>query len=42
MAKTIYTARATVTGGRAQGHGTTSDGALDVQLRAPTEIGGPG
>lgn len=37
MAKTIYTAQATVTGGREQGHGATSDGALDVQLRAPTD-----
>ena len=35
MAKTIYTAEATVTGGRVQGHGVTSDGALDVQLRPP-------
>lgn len=42
MAKNIYTAQATVTGGRTQGHGTTSDGALDVQLRAPLETGGPG
>lgn len=37
MAKTIYTAQATVTGGRERGHGVTSDGALDVQLRAPTD-----
>jgi osmotically inducible protein OsmC len=42
MAKVIYTARATVTGGRAQGHGVTSDGALDVQLRTPPEMGGEG
>lgn len=42
MAKVIYTAEATVTGGRAQGHGVTSDGALDVQLRAPSETGGEG
>jgi lipoyl-dependent peroxiredoxin len=35
MAKTIYTAEANVTGGRAHGHGVTSDGALDVQLRPP-------
>jgi len=35
MAKTIYTAEATVTGGREHGHGRTSDGALDVQLRPP-------
>jgi Ohr subfamily peroxiredoxin len=42
MAKTIYTAHATVTGGRTAGHGRTADGALDVQLRAPVEAGGPG
>jgi Ohr subfamily peroxiredoxin len=40
MAKEIYTAEATVTGGRAQGHGRTADGALDVQLRLPKEMGG--
>ena len=33
--KVLYTARATVTGGREAGHGRTSDGALDVQLRSP-------
>jgi osmotically inducible protein OsmC len=37
MAKTIYTAEAHVTGGRQHGHGVTSDGNLDVQLRPPTE-----
>jgi len=42
MAKTIYTAEANVTGGRAEGHGRTSDGALDVQLRLPEEMGGQG
>jgi Ohr subfamily peroxiredoxin len=42
MAKTIYTAEATVTGGRAEGHGATTDGVLDVQLRTPTEMDGPG
>jgi osmotically inducible protein OsmC len=42
MAKTIYTAQATVTGGRSEGHGQTSDGALDVQLRRPAEMGGEG
>jgi len=31
-----------VTGGRAQGHGRTSDGALDVQLRTPKDLGGDG
>src|SRR5213595_2181346 len=40
MAKVVYTAEATVTGGREHGHGKTSDGALEVQLRAPTEGGG--
>jgi Ohr subfamily peroxiredoxin len=42
MANILYTAHATVTGGREQGHGRTSDGALDVQLRVPTEMSGPG
>ena len=42
MARALYTARATVTGGRAEGHGITSDGNLDVQLRAPVELGGDG
>jgi Ohr subfamily peroxiredoxin len=39
---TLDTAEATVTGGRAEGHGHTSDGALDVQLRPPLEMGGDG
>lgn len=42
MAKVLYTAEATVTGGRAEGHGRTSDGALDVKLRTPSELGGEG
>jgi osmotically inducible protein OsmC len=42
MAKTLYTAEAHVTGGRAEGHGKTSDGALEVDLRLPTEMGGQG
>ena len=42
MARVLYTAEATVTGGRAQGHGRTTDGNLDVQLRAPKEMGGEG
>jgi osmotically inducible protein OsmC len=42
MAKVIYTAQANVTGGRAEGHGVTSDNALDVQLRLPPELGGQG
>ena len=40
MAKVLYTAKATVTGGRVEGHGVTDDGALDVQLRPPAEGGG--
>ena len=42
MARVLYTAEATVTGGRASGHGRTNDGALDVQLRLPKEMGGEG
>lgn len=38
----LYTALAHVTGGRAEGHGRTSDGALEVDLRLPTEMGGSG
>jgi Ohr subfamily peroxiredoxin len=40
MAKAIYTAEATVTGGRANGHGRSADGLLDVELRLPAEMGG--
>jgi len=42
MAKAIYTAEANVTGGRAECHGKTTDDALDVQLRLPSEMGGGG
>ena len=42
MAKVLYTARAHVTGGRADGHGRSADGQLDVHLRAPEEMGGAG
>src|SRR4051795_4224039 len=42
MARVLYTAEATVTGGRANGHGRTTDGNLDVQLRSPKEMGGEG
>jgi lipoyl-dependent peroxiredoxin len=38
--RVIYTASAHVTGGRLNGRGTTSDGALDVVLRPPVELGG--
>jgi lipoyl-dependent peroxiredoxin len=42
MAKVLYTAEATVTGGRTHGHGVTSDGVLDVHLSVPSETGGGG
>jgi lipoyl-dependent peroxiredoxin len=42
MAKVLYTAEATVTGGRDEGHGATTDGQLDVHLHRPTEMGGDG
>ena len=42
MAKSLYTAEASVTGGRADGHGKTTDGALEVDLRLPNEMGGQG
>jgi len=42
MARVLYTAKATVTGGRANGHGRTDGGELDVQLRSPKEMGGEG
>src|SRR5436305_10502448 len=42
MGRVLYTAQATVTGGRAAGHGRTNDGALDVQLRSPKQMGGEG
>jgi len=41
MANPLYTATATTTGGRT-GHSRSSDGALDVQLSMPKELGGPG
>jgi len=42
MAKTLYTAEAQVAGGRDKGHGKTTDGALEVDLRVPAEMGGDG
>ena len=38
----IYTAQAHVTGGRENGHGRSSDGALEVDIRVPEEMGGGG
>jgi lipoyl-dependent peroxiredoxin len=40
VGKVLYTAEAHVTGGRIAGHGRTSDGALEVDLRIPPELGG--
>jgi osmotically inducible protein OsmC len=42
MADALYTAQAHVTGGRANGHGRSADGALEVDLRLPQELGGEG
>jgi Ohr subfamily peroxiredoxin len=41
MAKVLYTANAHVTGGR-DGHGRTTDGELELNLRVPKEMGGAG
>jgi Ohr subfamily peroxiredoxin len=41
LVKPLYTAEATAVGGRA-GHARTSDGLLDVDLKPPVEMGGPG
>ncbi len=42
MRNPLYSAKAHVTGGRANGRGETSDGALVVDLRLPPELGGEG
>lgn len=42
MSKVLYTAQAHVTGGRANGHGRSADGQLEVDLRLPREMGGQG
>ena len=42
MSKVLYTAEASVRGGRMKGHGETTDGALAVDIRIPTEMGGEG
>ena len=41
LTKRLYTAEATVRGGR-DGHGQSSDGVLDLDIRPPVEFGGPG
>src|SRR5262249_29706265 len=42
MTKALYTAQAHVVGGRIDGHGRSSDGQLEVDLRLPSELGGKG
>jgi lipoyl-dependent peroxiredoxin len=42
LARVLYTAEATVTGGRTEGHGRTADGMLEVDLRLPKDLGGDG
>ena len=42
MAKVLYTAEAEVEGDRGHGHGRTSGGELEVEIRAPKELGGVG
>jgi Ohr subfamily peroxiredoxin len=42
VGKVLYTAEAHVTGGRIAGHGRSSDGVLEVDLRTPPEMGGDG
>jgi len=41
LVKPLYTAEATAVGGR-EGHVHSSDGQLDIDLRPPVEMGGPG
>jgi len=40
--KVLCIDQARVTGGRANGHGRTPDGEIDVDLRLPKELGGAG
>ena len=42
MAKVLYTAEARVHGARGDGQGRSADGALEVDLRTPKELGGEG
>lgn len=41
LTRPLYTARATATGGR-DGHAVSDDGILNLDLRPPREMGGPG
>jgi peroxiredoxin, Ohr subfamily len=40
--KVVYSTSATATGGGRNGHSKTHDGAVDVNLVVPKEMGGPG
>lgn len=40
--KILYTAHASATGGRDNGHSKTDDGKIDVKLSTPSEMGGSG
>jgi osmotically inducible protein OsmC len=42
LAKVLYTARVTSTGGREAGHSRSSDGMLELTLTVPKELGGDG
>jgi osmotically inducible protein OsmC len=42
ISQDLYTTSATSTGGRSGGSVRSSDGELDVAIRAPKELGGPG
>ncbi|MGY1608373.1 MULTISPECIES: organic hydroperoxide resistance protein [unclassified Geodermatophilus] len=42
LQRTLYTAHAEVSGGREEGKGRTHDGELEVDLRVPESLGGPG
>jgi Ohr subfamily peroxiredoxin len=41
LKKRLYTAEASVKGGR-DGHGSSADGVLDLDIRPPVELGGTG
>jgi len=41
LEKRLYTAEASATGGR-DGHARSTDGFIDLDLRPPTQMGGPG
>jgi Ohr subfamily peroxiredoxin len=41
LVKPLYTAEGTATGGR-DGRASSADGSLDLELRPPVELGGPG